>query len=173
MRPCGLPPVPITNVVRGGSSADIAHPPRFHGMKGERNLAASNEIGPELPSRTNESKGSWCAEKVSRRPSVPLETSRTCPLKRREEPKPERRRGRMCYQLIALSHMYSSRLPRTVPRTTYCVSGWECLRCGHKWIPRIEKEPKRCPGCKSPYWNQPRRVPPRAEPRHLKLRTGQ
>jgi hypothetical protein len=43
-----------------------------------------------------------------------------------------------------------------VPKTTYSVSGWECLRCGHKWVPRIKREPKRCPGCKSPYWNRKR-----------------
>jgi len=37
-----------------------------------------------------------------------------------------------------------------------------CLRCGCTWVPRIEA-PKRCPGCKSPYWNVPRKeklVPP-------------
>ena len=27
-----------------------------------------------------------------------------------------------------------------------------CLRCGHKWYPRTPKQPKRCPGCGSPYW---------------------
>ena len=27
-----------------------------------------------------------------------------------------------------------------------------CLRCGATWIPRVEA-PKRCPSCKSPYWN--------------------
>jgi len=31
-----------------------------------------------------------------------------------------------------------------------------CLRCGHKWIPRIEK-PRICPGCRSPYWDTPRK----------------
>jgi len=49
-----------------------------------------------------------------------------------------------------------------VPKTTYSVSGWECLRCGHKWVPRIKREPKRCPGCKSPYWNRPRTQPRRS-----------
>lgn len=30
----------------------------------------------------------------------------------------------------------------------------ECLRCHHKWITRVTN-PKRCPKCKSPYWNKP------------------
>lgn len=34
---------------------------------------------------------------------------------------------------------------------------WVCERCGYKWLPRdADVEPKRCPGCKSPYWNKPR-----------------
>jgi len=34
---------------------------------------------------------------------------------------------------------------------------WVCERCGYKWLPRdADMEPKRCPGCKSPYWNRPR-----------------
>jgi predicted nucleic acid-binding Zn-ribbon protein len=34
---------------------------------------------------------------------------------------------------------------------------YQCGRCGHVWMPRkIEKEPKVCPKCKSPYWNEPR-----------------
>jgi DNA-directed RNA polymerase subunit RPC12/RpoP len=34
----------------------------------------------------------------------------------------------------------------------------ECLRCGHKWFPRIHpsREPVQCPKCKSPYWNKER-----------------
>lgn len=28
----------------------------------------------------------------------------------------------------------------------------ECVRCGHKWIPRI-KDVRICPKCKSPYWD--------------------
>ena len=32
-----------------------------------------------------------------------------------------------------------------------------CLRCGKVWWPRSQSKPKRCPGCKNPYWHQPRR----------------
>jgi predicted Zn-ribbon and HTH transcriptional regulator len=34
----------------------------------------------------------------------------------------------------------------------------KCLRCGNTWNIRTE-HPKRCPKCKSPYWNKPRRKP--------------
>lgn len=29
----------------------------------------------------------------------------------------------------------------------------ECNRCGHRWIKRVKDDPKRCPSCKSQYWN--------------------
>lgn len=29
-----------------------------------------------------------------------------------------------------------------------------CKRCGHKWIPRGNSKPKRCPDCNSPYWDK-------------------
>ena len=32
----------------------------------------------------------------------------------------------------------------------------ECLRCGHKWIPRIEGKPKSCPSCKNRLWDEVR-----------------
>ena len=32
-----------------------------------------------------------------------------------------------------------------------------CLRCGKSWWPRSQSKPKRCPGCKNPYWDRPRR----------------
>ncbi len=46
-----------------------------------------------------------------------------------------------------------------MPRVPITVMGWKCERCGHEWIPRQdgEHEPEVCPGCKSPYWNKPRR----------------
>lgn len=33
----------------------------------------------------------------------------------------------------------------------------ECLRCGHKWVPRIDN-PRVCPNpkCKSAWWDTPR-----------------
>lgn len=36
-------------------------------------------------------------------------------------------------------------------------TGYKCERCGHKWIPRNEENPRVCPRCKSPYWDRPRR----------------
>lgn len=31
----------------------------------------------------------------------------------------------------------------------------ECLRCGHKWLPRVT-DPRACARCKNPYWDRPR-----------------
>jgi hypothetical protein len=36
--------------------------------------------------------------------------------------------------------------------------GFECTRCGHQWLPRSKEKPCVCPGCKSPYWDRPRRT---------------
>ena len=33
-----------------------------------------------------------------------------------------------------------------------------CQRCGKKWWPRQPTKPARCPACKSPYWDKPRRI---------------
>lgn len=33
-----------------------------------------------------------------------------------------------------------------------------CKRCGHPWIKREDRETKKCPKCKSPYWNKERKV---------------
>ena len=40
------------------------------------------------------------------------------------------------------------------------VEGYQCLRCGHKWVPRVKTdiEPTICPTCKSPYWNKLRKI---------------
>ena len=32
----------------------------------------------------------------------------------------------------------------------------ECNRCYHKWMSRMDRDPKVCPKYKSPYWNKPR-----------------
>ena len=32
----------------------------------------------------------------------------------------------------------------------------ECNRCGYKWATRLDREPKCCSKCKSPYWNKER-----------------
>ncbi len=38
------------------------------------------------------------------------------------------------------------------------LKGMKCHRCGYIWLRRqIEKLPVRCPKCKSPYWNKPRK----------------
>ena len=33
-----------------------------------------------------------------------------------------------------------------------------CLRCSKTWWPRRPSKPLRCPRCKSPYWDRPRRL---------------
>jgi hypothetical protein len=40
------------------------------------------------------------------------------------------------------------------------LEGFECERCGHKWVKRsaTEGDPVICPKCKSPYWNRPRQA---------------
>lgn len=35
-----------------------------------------------------------------------------------------------------------------------------CLRCQYAWWPRRPTKPQRCPECKSPYWDRPRRLKP-------------
>jgi hypothetical protein len=38
------------------------------------------------------------------------------------------------------------------------VLGWRCFRCLHEWVPeKATRPPKVCPGCKNPYWDEPRR----------------
>ena len=37
------------------------------------------------------------------------------------------------------------------------IKPWACQRCEYTWIPRTVNVPKQCPGCKSLYWNKPRR----------------
>lgn len=33
----------------------------------------------------------------------------------------------------------------------------KCTRCGHEWVPnRKDSVAKKCPKCKSPYWNRAR-----------------
>ena len=44
-------------------------------------------------------------------------------------------------------------------RVPITVMGYRCERCGHEWIPRdFDTEPRVCPKCKSPYWNQAKRT---------------
>ncbi len=37
------------------------------------------------------------------------------------------------------------------------ISIWECLKCGHKWLPRIKEKPVQCPKCKRTDWSKPRK----------------
>ncbi len=32
---------------------------------------------------------------------------------------------------------------------------YECCRCSHRWYPRKQSYPKRCPHCTSAYWDRP------------------
>jgi DNA-directed RNA polymerase subunit RPC12/RpoP len=53
------------------------------------------------------------------------------------------------------------------------LEGYQCIRCGHTWLPRskVEELPTICPKCKSPYWNKPRKTDPVEQARHaMKLR---
>jgi DNA-directed RNA polymerase subunit RPC12/RpoP len=61
----------------------------------------------------------------------------------------------------------SKRIDQNPARSRVLLSGSEapgelrqqrCQRCGKKWWPRQPRKPVRCPGCKSPYWDKPRRL---------------
>ena len=42
------------------------------------------------------------------------------------------------------------------------VTTLHCWRCGHTWLPRyVDRPPRKCPRCKSPYYTTPRRTKPR------------
>jgi hypothetical protein len=38
--------------------------------------------------------------------------------------------------------------------------GFRCERCKHEWLPKSSsgKEPRVCPACKTPYWNEPKKM---------------
>ncbi len=61
----------------------------------------------------------------------------------------------------------SKQLNKNTARSRVLLSGSEpaaglqqqhCRRCGKAWWPRQPRKPVRCPGCKSPYWDKPRRL---------------
>jgi hypothetical protein len=53
------------------------------------------------------------------------------------------------------------------------LSQHSCFRCGRAWWPRCLRKPKRCPRCKSPYWDRPRQVKePRTPATFEALRTA-
>jgi predicted Zn-ribbon and HTH transcriptional regulator len=35
--------------------------------------------------------------------------------------------------------------------------GYQCERCGHKWIARKKREPRICPKCNSAWFDTPRK----------------
>ena len=37
------------------------------------------------------------------------------------------------------------------------IHSWNCLRCGHAWLPRQTDNPIVCPKCKSPWWDIPKK----------------
>jgi DNA-directed RNA polymerase subunit RPC12/RpoP len=47
-------------------------------------------------------------------------------------------------------------------RIPITLMGYRCERCGHEWLPKkdVEREPKVCPKCKSPYWNVAKKQTP-------------
>ena len=47
-------------------------------------------------------------------------------------------------------------VPRFVNAVTICECN--CLRCGKKWRAHKAKPPMRCAGCRSPYWQTPRKL---------------
>ena len=38
------------------------------------------------------------------------------------------------------------------------IAKYQCLRCGHSWIPRSPEYPRLCPKCKSVRWDRERKV---------------
>lgn len=44
-----------------------------------------------------------------------------------------------------------------MPKVKITLEGYRCERCKYEWVPRMEKEPRVCPKCKSPYWNIPKK----------------
>jgi len=61
----------------------------------------------------------------------------------------------------------SKQLNRNTARSRVLLSGSDtsgglhqqhCRRRGKAWWPRQPQKPVRCPGCKSPYWDKPRRL---------------
>lgn len=45
-----------------------------------------------------------------------------------------------------------------MPKVKIEVSGFECIRCGYRWVPRLAagKKPKACAHCMSVLWDKPR-----------------
>lgn len=44
-----------------------------------------------------------------------------------------------------------------MPKKRVQVWQYQCCRCEHEWLGRMDADPRVCAKCKSPYWNTPRR----------------
>jgi len=59
-----------------------------------------------------------------------------------------------------ISNLKTDRAREGMAKCPHCGTVFDvfftCNRCGHKWTPRENGEPKVCPSCKSPYWNKER-----------------
>ena len=56
------------------------------------------------------------------------------------------------------SHPVPQRVLASGNETSVALRQHVCHRCGKTWWPRRPQKPARCPGCKSPYWDRPRRL---------------
>jgi hypothetical protein len=51
----------------------------------------------------------------------------------------------------------------TTMKANFSLFEKKCLRCGHRWLPRIATRIRRCPNCSSQRWDT-RRDPSKAKP---------
>ena len=62
------------------------------------------------------------------------------------------REGHHCIQTVRKA------IPSATLESPRPVAGYRCLRCGHTWVPRLKAGHRRCPKCKTAYWDSPRRA---------------
>lgn len=116
-------------------------------------------VGP-LGGFTDRGESKWCLSARSRRTSFALAPLATVTAHRASAGLIRARRaaGRAWLGLIA-----RKLLTPMVRRVTLdgmkkiVVTVVTCKRCGKEWVPRKPEWPRRCPACRSPYWDRPRR----------------